>query len=97
MKIHNIKPINYIDFNNTSATITDFTMNGAKESQNFTEETSESSESWINAWYRSIISNLLDINFTYWLGWLLTPIALAFLLPIVLLILIYISAFIAFA
>jgi hypothetical protein len=72
-------------------------MNRAKESNNFSEEISESSESWINAWYQSIISTILDIDFTYWLGWLLTPIALAFLLPIVLLILIYVSAFIAFA
>ena len=72
-------------------------MNSAKDSKNLSEEMSEFSESWITTLYQRIISNLHDIDFTYWLGWLLTPIALAFLLPIVLLILIYISAFIAFA
>lgn len=97
MKIHHFKPKNSKDCISTCATITNFTMNRAKESNNFSEEISESSESWINAWYQSIISTILDIDFTYWLGWLLTPIALAFLLPIVLLILIYVSAFIAFA
>ena len=72
-------------------------MNGLKERENISAEMSEPSDSWIYATYQSIIRNLLDIDLTYWLGWLLTPIALAFLLPIVLLLLIYISAFIAFA
>ena len=73
------------------------TMTSEKESAEFSDEIPKSEDKWYNVLYQQIIKNILDINFSYWLGWLLTPIVLAFLLPVVLLILIYISAFIAFA
>ena len=72
-------------------------MASGKESAKFSDEIPQSEDKWYSALYEQIINNILDINFSYWLGWLLTPIVLAFLLPVVLLILIYISAFIAFA
>jgi len=72
-------------------------MNSDTETSTFTDNVHKSEDYWYNVLYQQVISSILDINFTYWLGWLLTPIALAFLLPIFLLVLIYISAFIAFA
>jgi len=85
--------------NNTNAAITFryVTMASGKESAKFSDEIPQSEDRWYSALYEQMINNILDINFSYWLGWLLTPIVLAFLLPVVLLILIYISAFIAFA
>ena len=72
-------------------------MNSGAETAKFNGKVFQSGNNWYSALYNQIISSILDINFSYWLGWLLTPIVLAFLLPVVLLILIYISAFIAFA
>ena len=72
-------------------------MARAAYSDTLNEEFPAANEAWISVWYKKIISHLPDINFSYWLGWLLTPLALAFLLPIALLILIYISSFIVFA
>ena len=72
-------------------------MAGANEKSTLNIETSESHENWISVWYQYALDHLLDIDYSYWLGWLLTPVALAFLLPVFLLILIYISSFIVFA
>ena len=72
-------------------------MNRGTETNQFNEQVSQPENNWYIVLYDRVISSILDINFGYWLGWLLTPIVLAFLLPLVLLVLIYISAFIAFA
>lgn len=72
-------------------------MDSVTESNKFNEQISHPANDWYIVLYDRVISSILDINFSYWLGWLLTPIVLAFLLPLVLLVLIYISAFIAFA
>ena len=72
-------------------------MNRGTETNQFNEQISQPENNWYIVLYDRVISSILDINFGYWLGWLLTPIVLAFLLPLVLLVLIYISAFIAFA
>ena len=72
-------------------------MNSVTESNKFNKQISQPVNDWYIVLYDRVISSILDINFSYWLGWLLTPIVLAFLLPLVLLVLIYISAFIAFA
>lgn len=72
-------------------------MNSGTENEKFDEQISQPVNNWYGVLYDRVISSILDINFSYWLGWLLTPIVLAFLLPLVLLVLIYISAFIAFA
>ena len=70
---------------------------GTNKKSKLNMETSESHENWIRVWYQYIVNHLPDIDYSYWLGWLLTPVALAFLLPVALLILIYISSFIVFA
>ena len=72
-------------------------MDSVTENNKFNEQISHPANDWYIVLYDRVISSILDINFSYWLGWLLTPIVLAFLLPLVLLVLIYISAFIAFA
>ena len=80
-----------------SSFITNSSIANMEDSESFSEASTTSKADWIEAWYQSILRSLPDIDFSYWLGWLLTPIALAFLLPIFLLILIYVSSFIVFA
>ena len=57
----------------------------------------EAEELTVVTWYHAVISYLPDFDYRYWLSWLLTPIALSFLLPLFLLLLIYASSFIVFA
>ena len=87
----------YLNTSKHFVNITNLTMVEARYSETLNEEFPTSNEDWISVWYQNIIDHLPDIDYSYWLGWLLTPIALAFLLPIVMLVLIYISSFIVFA
>ena len=77
--------------------IRNLSIAGINEKSKLNMETSESHENWIRVWYQYVVNHLPDIDYSYWLGWLLAPVALAFLLPVFLLILIYISSFIVFA
>ena len=97
VQYRSISTLTSLNASKNFTTIQNLAMAGAGDSDTLNEEFSASDGDWISVWYQNIISYLPDINFTYWLGWLLTPIALAFLLPIALLILIYISSFIVFA